>query len=245
MAVPAWGPMSDAITLTGWQLEIDADMILRGQGADPAVVRQRRPKLVETAEQALAEGMRWIQPAVVYRVLEVESLRHETMTLQGGGKLKSGLIAEHLAQAEQVALIVCTLGDGLERRVSTLMQSDPVLGFALDGFGTVAMEVLGSGICAKLEAEARDRQKYTSIPLSPGAIEWPVDAGQSQVFSILDTSSIGVVLNEGFQMIPRKSTSMILGIGSVPFSAGRPCDFCGLRETCHYQNRDMFFGKTH
>jgi hypothetical protein len=236
--------MSDEVTLTGWQLDIDADMILRGQGADPAVVRQRKPKLVETAEQALADGMRWIQPAVVYRVLDVESLRHETMTLYGGGKLKSGLIAEHLAQAGQVALIVCTLGDGLEKRTSMLMQSDPLLGFALDGFGTVAMEVLGAAICSKLEVEARDSGEYTSIPLSPGAIEWPVDAGQRQIFSILDTSSIGVVLNQSFQMIPRKSTSMILGIGSVPFSAGRPCDFCGLRETCHYQNRDMIFGHT-
>lgn len=236
--------MTDEVTLTGWQLDIGADMILRGQGADPAVVRQRRPRLVETAEQALAEGMRWVQPAVVYRILNVESLRHETLTLQGGGKLKSGLIAEHLAQADQVAMIVCTLGDGLEKRISKLMQSDPVLGFALDGFGTVAMEVLGSAICAKLEAEARERRKYTSIPLSPGAVEWPVDAGQSQIFSILDTSSIGVVLNESFQMIPRKSTSMILGIGGMPFTAGRPCDFCGLRETCHYQNRDMVFGHT-
>jgi hypothetical protein len=236
--------MSDEITLTGWQLDIDADMILRGQGADPAVVRQRRPRLVETAEQALAEGMRWVQPAVVYRVLNVQSLRHETLTLQGGGTLKSGLIAEHLAQADQVAMIVCTLGDGLEKRISTLMQSDSVLGFALDGFGTVAMEVLGSAICAKLEVDARERRNYTSIPLSPGAVEWPVDAGQRQIFSMLDTSSIGVVLNESFQMIPRKSTSMVLGIGAVPFTAGRPCDFCGLRETCHYQNRDMVFGKS-
>jgi hypothetical protein len=236
--------MSEEITITGWQLDIDADMILRGQGADPAVVRQRRPRLVEIAEQALVEGLRWSQPAVVYRILEVESLRHETMTLQGGGKLKSGLIAEQLSQARQVVLIVCTLGDGLEKRISLLMQSDSLLGFALDGFGTIAMEVLGAAICAKLEVEARDRGEYTSIPLSPGAIEWPVDVGQTQIFSILDTRSINVVLNEGFQMIPRKSTSMILGIGSIPFSAGRPCDFCGLRETCHYQNREMIFGHT-
>jgi hypothetical protein len=236
--------MSGEVTLTNWQLDIDADMVLRGQGADPVVVRQRRPKLVETAEQALAEGALWIRPAVVYQVLNVESLRHETMMLKGGGKLKSALIAEHLSQARQVILIVCTLGEALEKRISLLMQSDPLLGFALDGFGTVAMEALGAAICSKLEVEARDRSEYTSIPLSPGATEWPVDAGQKQIFSILDTSSIGVVLNESFQMIPRKSTSMILGIGPAPFSAGRPCDFCGLRETCHYQNRDMIFGHT-
>jgi hypothetical protein len=51
-----------------------------------------------------------------------------------------------------------------------------------------------------------------------------------------------VTLNDSFLMIPRKSISMVLGIGSIPFTAGRPCDFCGLRETCRYQNREAHFG---
>jgi hypothetical protein len=237
--------MSDQTSLTGWQLDIDVDMVLRGQGADPVVVRQRRPKLIEITEQALAAGMQWIQPAVVYRVLHVESLRHEIMTLEDGGRLTGGLIVEQLAQAQQVALVVCTLGSALENQISMLMHTDSLLGFALDGFGTAAMEALGAAICSKLELDARESGLYTSIPLSPGILGWPVDVGQAQIFSSLDTSCIDVVLNDGFQMVPRKSTSMVLGMSSVPFTAGRTCDFCGLRETCRYQNREMFFGKGH
>lgn len=234
--------MMDQVTLTGWELEIDVDMVLRGQGADPAVVRQRRPRLVDVAARALAEGMQLIQPSVVYRILMVQNLRHETMLLEGGGKLIGTLIAEQLAQAEQIVLMVCTLGNALEDRISMLMQSDPLLAFALDGFGTAAMESLGAGICSKLEADARQRGSYASIPLNPGIIGWPVEAGQLQIFSLLDTRSIGVKLSDSFQMIPRKSTSTIMGISSSPFSAGRTCDFCGLRETCRYQNREMIFG---
>jgi hypothetical protein len=235
--------MSDQVSLTSWHLEIDVDMILRGQGADPAVVRQRKPRLVETAEQAMETGMQLIRPAVVYRILHVETRRHEIMTLDGGGRLTGGLIVEQLAQAQQIALVVCTLGRALENQISIMMQSDSLLGFALDGFGTAALEALGAAICSKLEIDTRNSGLYTSIPLSPGVIGWPVDVGQPQIFSSLDTDCIGVVLNEGFQMIPRKSTSMVLGIGSEPFSAGRICDFCGLRETCRYQNREMLFGK--
>lgn len=234
--------MSDQVTLTDWQLEIDADMVLRGQGADPVAVRQRRPQVVEMTQQALAEGMHLIQPSVVYRILTVQNLRHETMLLEGSGKLTGSLIAEQLAQAQQVALLVCTLGNALEDRISKLMRSDPLLAFALDGFGTAAMESLGAAICAKLEAEARERGLYASIPLNPGVIGWQVDVGQRQIFSLLDASCIGVRLNDSFQMIPRKSTSMVLGISSSPFNVGRTCDFCGLRETCRYQNREMIFG---
>ena len=69
-------------------------------------------------------------------------------------------------------------------------------------------------------------------------IGWPVDVGQRQIFTVLDTAKVGVTLNESAQMIPHKSVSMILGISQIPFVAGRTCDFCNMRETCHYQNLD-------
>jgi hypothetical protein len=37
-------------------------------------------------------------------------------------------------------------------------------------------------------------------------------------------------------MIPRKSTSLVLGFAPTPFEAGTPCDFCALRSTCRYQH---------
>ena len=234
--------MSDQVSLSGWQLDIDVDMILRGQGADPAVLRERKPRLVEIAEQALSAGMQWIRPAVVYRFLHVESVRHEIMILEDSGRLTGGLICEQLAQAQQVVLIVSTLGSTLEEQISILLRSDPLLGFALDGFGTAALESLGAAVCSKMEVESRDLGLFASVPLSPGVIGWPVDVGQGQIFSLLDAGCIGVLLNESFQMIPRKSTSMVLGISSLPFTAGRTCDFCGLRESCRYQNRAMNFG---
>jgi hypothetical protein len=51
-----------------------------------------------------------------------------------------------------------------------LLRDDPVLGFALDGFGSVAVEALGVAICSRLEAQAHEEGSYTSIPLSPGMI---------------------------------------------------------------------------
>jgi hypothetical protein len=230
--------MSAQTAITNWSLNIDIDMVLRGQGADPAVIRQRRPRAVEIAGRALEEGLTLIQPAVVYRILPVEAMRHETFRLAGGAKLSGQPLKQHLAQAQKITVIVCTLGAALEQRVSALLPSDPSYAFALDGFGSAAVAELGVAICSKLETEFRVGGFFTSVPLSPGILGWPVDVGQPQIFSILDAAQIGVSLNDSAQMFPHKSTSTILGIGPTPFSAGRTCDFCSMKETCWYQNND-------
>jgi cobalamin-dependent methionine synthase I len=59
---------------------------------------------------------------------------------------------------------------------------------------------------------------HTSIPLIPGMNGWPVDVGQPQIFTALDAAIIGVSLNENAQMIPRKSISMVVGIGKSSFN---------------------------
>jgi hypothetical protein len=37
-------------------------------------------------------------------------------------------------------------------------------------------------------------------------------------------------------MVPRKSLTMVMGIGAELQSAGKTCDFCAMRETCRYQD---------
>ncbi len=222
--------------LRDWRLEIDADMVLRGQGADPAAIRARQPRLVEMAERALNEGLALIEPAAACRELPVVSLRHGQLTLAGGAQLTGALIAQHLAPAEQVALIVCTIGQALERRIAETMRDEPAFALALDGFGSATAEALGVAACTRVEQQAARDGWHTSLPLSPGMVGWPVDVGQWQIFSLVDAASVGVTLTDSAQMVPRKSISIVMGIGRTPFSEGRVCDFCALRETCRYQD---------
>jgi hypothetical protein len=225
-----------------WQLDIDVDMVLRGQGADPDVLRQRKPRLIEIAERAVREGRALIEPAVAYRTMQVEALTHERLTLSGGAHLSGALLTQQLSPAQSITLIVCTIGPALEQRVSMLLRDDPALGFALDGFGSVAVEALGVAICSRLEAQAHEEGHYTSIPLSPGLIGWSVSAGQRQIFGQIDAAPIGITLNDSAQMTPHKSTSIILGRGPAPFGQGKTCDFCALRGTCRYQDHYALVG---
>jgi hypothetical protein len=230
----------DFTILLNGQLIIDADRVLRGQGADPVVIRQRRPRLVEVAQRAVDEGSALIEPAAIYRTVAVEAVRHERLNLVGGGRLSGALIAQQLAAAEQVVLIAATIGHQLEQHVAERMPIDPAYALALDGFGSVAAEALGAAVCTFIEEQAARNNQCTSMPLNPGLIGWPVDVGQPEIFQQIDGGLIGLGLNDSAQMIPRKSVSMVLGLSRSRFTTGRTCDFCALRETCHYQDRNVY-----
>ena len=221
--------------LRDWPLNLDVDMILRGQGADPATVRARRPKLLAIAERALAEGLPLIEPVVALRRMRVTGLRHQRIDTEGGA-LTGPLIAEHRAPAAELAVLVCTIGRQLEWLSSELLPEDASLGLALDGLGTMAAEALGTAACKRLEDEATAAGLHCSIPLSPGMVGWPLDQGQSEIFALVDAAAAGVTLTSGYAMLPRKSLSMVVGIGPQPFSAARTCDYCQMRETCRYQD---------
>jgi hypothetical protein len=221
---------------------LEADQVLRAIGADPQVIRLRRPALVEAAEWALKEGLPLLDPKVLTHEGAVQGFRHERLELEGpsgaSGRLvlKGPLIAQHLGAAEQVILLVCTIGAELENIVSELMQTDPLLGWTLDGLGSAAVEALALDVCNHFEDQAARTGRHTSLPLSPGMIGWPIEEGQPQIFSIIDGLEAGVRLTASGQMMPRKSLSMVLGVGVNIGRGGRTCDYCSLSDTCKYQN---------
>ncbi len=201
------------------QLNIEVDMVLQGQGADPAKMRERKPRLVDLAEQAVEEGKRLIQPVAMYTILPVDEIGLAHFTLAKQVWSTSSFVTQHLAGAQQIALTICTLGPDLEKRINAVSQENPAYSFALDSYGSLAAKLLRMNVCEDLGADARAKNLRTSIPLIPGMNDWPVDVGQPQIFSVLDAARIGVSLNESAQMIPRKSISMLVGISNLPFGS--------------------------
>jgi hypothetical protein len=221
--------------LSDWILELDADDVLRGQGADPGVLRARRPVLVAVAERALEVGRPLLQPMVAFARFATSGLRHERLALDGGA-LAGPLIAQHLGGAEQVIVLVCTVGDSLDGEITRQMDGDPSFALALDGLGSAAAEALASQACHAFEEEAADRGWHVSLPLSPGMVGWPVSEGQAQIFALVDAGEAGVRLTEGGMMVPRKSISLVLGLGPGLQAIGSACAYCTLHETCRYQD---------
>ena len=221
--------------LTDWPIQLDIDLILRWQGVDPNRVRQRNSPLLRVAEEALQLGRSLIQPAALVHNLPVEAIHHERLKLVGGGSLAGPAIARFLAAAQEIAIVICTIGDKMDILISEAMKSEPALGMALDGLANGAVENLGTEVCRHFEREADRRGWQCGLPVSPGMDGWPLADAQKQLFSLLDSSLVGVQLTDSAVMLPLKSASMILGLGADIRVQGGPCDFCNLRETCRYR----------
>lgn len=219
-----------------WELALDIDQVLRGQGARPETIREQSPKLVNLAERAFAEGTPLLRPRLIYSQLELKTVIHERLLLPGGGKLQGGLLAQHLSPAEEIVLVVCTIGEAIDSAIAEAFKADTLFGLSLDGLGNAAVEDLANQACSYFEQMARAKQLEVSIPLSPGMEGWPVEAGQDQIFGLVPAQKIGVKLNRSWMMSPNKSLSMVIGMGEHLAGGGKQCDFCMLNETCRYQD---------
>lgn len=218
-------------------LGLHADLVLRGEGMDPEAIRKRRPALAALAERVLAEELPALFPQAALRRVAVESFAHRRLQLIGGGALSGEAIATYLAPAQEVALLVCTVGPAIDARVAALMATDPGYAMAVDGLGIAAVEALGRAVLDGLKAEAALDGMRLTLPLSPGIAGWPLDEGQRQIFALLDTTAIGVTVAPSGRMTPRKTTSCVVGIGcAVDEQQLTPCDICSIRDRCRFRS---------
>jgi hypothetical protein len=215
-----------------WKPEISVDQLLRTQGADPQLIAARHPEVMKTYQLAIDRGLGLLAPKVIGTIFPIQADLEGCLV--GNEKLPfSGpLVRQILSQAEFVAVAVCTIGSALEDQVSISLSEDPAFALALDSFGSIAVDTLGETICRTISEEVKKNQLKITAPISPGLNGWEISQGQKQIFKLLDTQLIGVIINPGFQMLPRKSVSLVLGIGSQVQEGGSSCDFCSMKETC-------------
>lgn len=229
---------SEVLRFDPCQLELTSDWVLQAQGADPVLLRDRRPHLVEIAGRAVAAGLPLLDPRAIIRLLDVKKLFHQRMEFSGGGQLHGEAIGKHLAGARQAALVLYTSGVKLEERIAQEMAHDPPFAFALDALGTAANDALMLQVYRHVSRLAEQQGWQISVFLNPGMIGWSVEQGQPQIFSLLEAGLIGVKVNAEWAMQPRKTTSGVIGIGpGMTPAEGPPCEFCALNDTCRYKGK--------
>ncbi len=220
--------------LRHWDLAVDADRVLWGQGTDPAVVRARRPRLAEIAAAVIEEGRSLLDPVVLYDSYEVIGLRHEHLNLAGGGYLSGSLIAKHLDRASHVIVAACTVGNRLSRHASEVGHTDPVRSMALDGLASAAAQELAAAACQHFKAMADATELIAGAPLNPGMSGWPLPDGQSQIASLISLHRIGVEIDINGLMTPVKSLSFVVGFSKETDVFSWRCDYCTMRDTCRF-----------
>lgn len=228
----------ETILMDDWlisDLQIDVDSVLRGQGADPDVIRSRSPQLIELAERALSDAVGILKPQALVNDFEVLEIRHDALVLKGGQKISGHFVAGQLIGCKNISVAICTVGSSIDEFAEETMKSDLVYGLAVEGVGSAAVEALANAVCRKVDFQAKSNKYQTTIPLSPGMIGWDVREGQSAIFNLIEPSKINVELNQYCIMIPRKTLSMIIGTGPDLKTKENICDYCCMIDTCQYK----------
>ena len=214
---------------------LSIEQVLRGQGTG----NQSRvpPKTLSLSHELLEDvrRLRLIQPRMAYKFCPVRETGRDYLVVQGGVLLRGPFLVKHFARAKELALMVCTVGPHLEKRVTDYVgRNDYLRAVLLDGIGTAdvgSLEQEGSRI---VHHEARSWGYEASIP------GFSLHA-QYEICRIVSADKLGVHFTPSTIAIPRKSLSMVVGVGlGMPaWTIAEACSRCNMRDTCRYRDTDM------
>ena len=198
-----------------------------------------RPKIKSLILELVASVKKahFLEPAMAYEIYSITELSPRQLSLEGKVVMAGPLLPSLMPEAKELAVVVGTIGPKLEKQVTDYTNHDePLRGMLLDGIGSAAVDSLSEEACKFITAEAQSRGYQTSSPISPGMPGLPITE-QWQLFKMVSAKEIGVSLTSSGLMVPRKSASMVIGLGTQmkTWTRAEVCTRCRLRKTCPYR----------
>jgi len=198
-----------------------------------------RPEIKSLILELLAsvKNAHLLEPAIAYEIHSITGMSHRQLSLEGNVVVHSPLLPSLLPEAKELAAVVGTIGPKLEKQVTDYFNRDePLRGLLLDGIGSAAVDSLTEEVCKFMAGEALSRGYQASSPISPGMPGLPITE-QWQLLEMVPAREIGVSLTSAGIMVPRKSASMVIGIGPqmTRWTRAEVCAHCSLRKTCPYR----------
>lgn len=191
-------------------VHVDPDLVLRLQKyrqleTVPKVVKDVARRMAAVAETLLEpRGWTWRGP--------VSRVDPDGRVLVGDHlHFQSRALARVLNGAQQVAIVLLTIGPKLERRTHELIGEEQLVeGLLLDTGGWVAIDALIKDTRRRLAADARTRGFRLTGRTAPGFDDWGLEQ-QRILFSAFDGTDLAVQLTEACVMLPRKSITGVYG----------------------------------
>jgi hypothetical protein len=218
-------------------LSLKTAEVLRRQGLRKgAEVRPGIGLLIREVLSSLKKSC-LLEPAAAYEYYLVRSMSGSQISLEGDRAIRGQLLPAIFPEANELAPVVITIGPKLEEQVTDYSRRGETLrGMILDGIGSAAVDSLVPEILRLVASEVSSRGYQISSPVNPGMPGFPLTE-QWNLLGLVNADEIGVRLTASGVLVPRKSISMLIGIGPqmTKWSRAEVCARCSLRETCHYR----------
>ena len=208
-------------------IDIDRAQVLYEIGYDD--VSKTPARMLSLVDSLLEKAERLVDPSYSYIIKDIDFVQGSDVFLEGATLFQSKVVARLMEHCEQVALFCLTIGNRLEETASSMATDGLVVqSRVLDAIGSNAAEKLADIMQDHLGVLAEIRGLHSSRRFSPGYCDWQIEQ-QETLFSALNGNSAGIRLTDGYLMVPQKSISGIIGMGT---SDSRVRDYNPCR-TCH------------
>ena len=212
-------------------VKISEKELLRLQGSSLS------SRLQDRSREAVEEAGKLVRPLATYSIKRTRQVANSLISLEDGTEFHGENLVRLWQGATLLGMGLCTIGPLLESRVSELYSQGNILAAPLlDRAGSLAVESVANGLNYHLCQWASRRGLNMGPRLSPGYGQWNV-VEQRLLFRILPGGKIGVHLNEQCMMMPVKSISFCVGIGSGVsryIGTTEPCHYCTM-DNCQYR----------
>jgi hypothetical protein len=136
------------------------------------------------------------------------------------------ILEKYLHHSELLAFFVVTIGNEIENYSKEhLIQGNGLEGLISNLIGSELAEQVADICQNEIEKVATKSGFKITNRYSPGYCNWNVSE-QHQLFSLLGNDNCGIILNTSALMMPEKSVSGIIGIGSNVKSTSYKCHAC-------------------
>jgi len=198
-----------------------------------------RPEIKGLIRELLASAKKahLVEPAAAYEIYSITKIDRDQLCLEGNKVVPGWLLPSLLPEAKELAAVILTISPRLEKQVTDYTNHGEALrGLLLDGIGSAAVDSLTQEVCKFMAGKASSRGYQASSPISPGMPGLSL-AEQWQLLKMVPAGEIGVSLTSGGVMVPRKSASMVIGIGPKmkTWARAEVCARCHLVATCPYR----------
>ncbi len=172
-----------------------------------------------------------LDTAVAYEIYPITDMTWRKLALQ------SNVGTQAMSEAEKVAVVVCTIGSRLEELITGYFNhGEPLRGVLLDGIANAAVDSLNEKACGFIKDEASLQGCQASSPINPGMPGLPIKV-QRQLVEMVPALEIGVRVTSSGVIFPRKSVSLVIGIGQnmKTWKTNEICAHCNLNDICAYK----------
>ena len=195
---------------TTGSIRVRTEPMLRIQGYSR--LDQVHPQVTEAVKRMARSAEGLFEPGIWHRLLKVDHLEGNRLTLETGTVLQCDDFANTLIGCTAVVVFILTMGKPFDKEAQALSSDGNVLDLLfLETAGWLGVEEATRLLVTRLRSWAKEHGYGLTRRFAPGYGAWPL-TGQQSLFSLFQGIALSVQLLESCAMLPSMSRSGMWGI---------------------------------